>query len=30
MKAIFITVRVGSSRLPNKSLLKIRGKYTIE
>ena len=30
MKAIFITVRVGSSRLPNKSLLKIKGKHTIE
>ncbi len=30
MKAIFISVRTGSSRLPNKSILKIRNKYTIE
>ncbi len=29
-KAIFITVRTGSTRLPNKSLLKINGKHTIE
>ncbi|KAF0135233.1 MAG: acylneuraminate cytidylyltransferase [Candidatus Saganbacteria bacterium] len=29
-KAIFITVRTGSSRLPNKCLLKINGKSTIE
>ncbi len=30
MNAIFITVRTGSTRLPNKSLLKIDGKTTIE
>ena len=30
MNAIFITVRTGSTRLPNKSLLKIRNKTTIE
>ena len=30
MKAIFISVRTGSSRLPNKSILKIKDKYTIE
>ena len=29
-KAIFITVRTGSTRLPNKSILKIKGKHTIE
>mgnify|MGYP003637577165 CR=1 FL=1 len=29
-KAIFITVRTGSTRLPNKALLKIKGKPTIE
>ena len=29
-KAIFITVRTGSSRLPNKAILKINGKTTIE
>lgn len=29
-KAIFITVRTGSTRLPNKCLLKINGKTTIE
>jgi len=29
-KSIFITVRTGSSRLPNKSILKIMDKYTIE
>ena len=29
-KAIFITARTGSSRLPNKSILKIRDKYTIQ
>ena len=29
-KGIFITVRTGSTRLPNKSILKIYGKYTIE
>jgi len=29
-KAIFITVRTGSTRLPNKSILKIKDKYTIE
>ena len=29
-KAIFITVRTGSSRLPNKALLEINGKTTIE
>ena len=29
-KAIFITVRTGSTRLPNKSLLEIKGKSTIE
>ena len=30
MKAIFISVRTGSTRLPNKSILKINDKYTIE
>ena len=30
MKAIFISVRTGSKRLPNKSILKINDKYTIE
>ena len=30
IKSIFITVRTGSSRLPNKSILKIKDKYTIE
>jgi spore coat polysaccharide biosynthesis protein SpsF len=30
MKGIFITVRTGSTRLPNKALLKINGKHTIE
>ncbi len=30
MKAIFITVRTGSKRLPRKALLKINGKPTIE
>ena len=30
MNSIFITVRTGSSRLPNKSILKIRDKFTIE
>ena len=30
MNSIFITVRTGSSRLPNKSILKIKGKHTIE
>jgi spore coat polysaccharide biosynthesis protein SpsF len=29
-KAIFVSVRTGSSRLPNKSILKIRNKYTVE
>lgn len=29
-KAIFITVRTGSTRLKNKSILKINGQYTIE
>jgi len=29
-KAIFVTVRTGSTRLPNKSLLEINGKKTIE
>ena len=29
-KAIFITVRTGSTRLPNKSILKIGTKHTIE
>lgn len=29
-KAIFITARAGSTRLPRKCLLKINGKYTIE
>ena len=29
-KGIFITVRTGSTRLPNKALLKINGKSTIE
>ena len=28
-KAIFITVRTGSKRLPNKALLQINGKETI-
>lgn len=30
MKSIFITVRSGSTRLPNKATLKINGKTTIE
>lgn len=30
MKAIFITVRTGSTRLPGKALLKINGRATIE
>ena len=30
MKAIFVSVRTGSTRLPNKSILKINNKYTIE
>ena len=30
MNGIFITVRTGSTRLPNKSILKIKDKYTIE
>lgn len=30
MKSIFITVRSGSTRLPNKAILKINGKTTIE
>ena len=30
MKAIFISVRTGSTRLPNKSILKIKDKFTIE
>ena len=30
LKAIFISVRTGSTRLPNKSILKIKDKYTIE
>ena len=30
MNAIFITVRTGSTRLPNKSLMQIGGKTTIE
>lgn len=30
MKAILITVRTGSTRLPNKSTLKIKDKHTIE
>jgi spore coat polysaccharide biosynthesis protein SpsF len=30
MKAIFITVRTGSKRLPRKALLKINGRRTIE
>jgi spore coat polysaccharide biosynthesis protein SpsF len=30
LKAIFISVRTGSTRLPNKSILKINDKYTIE
>ena len=30
MKAIYISVRTGSSRLPNKSILKIKDTYTIE
>tara|TARA_R100000008_G_C3560653_1_gene155950 strand:+ start:479 stop:1225 length:747 start_codon:yes stop_codon:yes gene_type:complete len=30
MKGIFITVRTGSTRLPNKALLKIGDKHTIE
>ena len=29
-KAIFITVRTGSTRLKNKSILKIKDKHTIE
>ena len=30
MNSIFITVRTGSTRLPNKSILTIKGKHTIE
>jgi len=30
MNSIFISVRTGSTRLPNKSILKIKDKYTIE
>lgn len=30
MKAVFITVRTGSKRLPGKSLLKINGRSTVE
>jgi len=30
LKAIFISVRTGSTRLPNKSILRIKNKYTIE
>jgi len=30
LKAIFISVRTGSTRLPNKSMLKIKNKHTIE
>lgn len=30
LKAIFISVRTGSTRLPNKSILKIKNKHTIE
>tara|TARA_Y100001938_G_C8045648_1_gene408709 strand:+ start:514 stop:1233 length:720 start_codon:yes stop_codon:yes gene_type:complete len=30
VKAIFISVRTGSSRLPNKSMIKIKDKHTIE
>mgnify|MGYP003116156732 FL=1 len=30
VKAIFISVRTGSTRLPNKSILKIKNKHTIE
>jgi len=30
MKTYFITVRTGSSRLPNKSILHINGKATIQ
>jgi len=30
LKAIFVSVRTGSTRLPNKSILKINNKYTIE
>jgi spore coat polysaccharide biosynthesis protein SpsF (cytidylyltransferase family) len=30
LKAIFITVRTGSTRLPNKSTLQIKNKHTIE
>lgn len=29
-KAIFVSVRTGSSRLPNKSILKIQNRHTIE
>ena len=29
-KAILISVRTGSTRLPNKSILKIKNKYTVE
>ena len=30
MNAILITVRTGSTRLPNKAILEIEGKSTIE
>ena len=30
LKAIFISVRTGSTRLPNKSILIIKNKHTIE
>ena len=30
LKAIFISVRTGSTRLSNKSILKIKNKFTIE
>ena len=30
LKAIFISVRTGSTRLPNKSILKIENKHTKE
>ena len=30
LRAIFISVRTGSTRLPNKSILKIKDKFTIE
>ena len=29
-RGIFISVRTGSERLPNKSILKIKDKFTIE